>query len=180
VIAFAFHWGCKTSPETGSAWTHYAVVLPETAIRYKVLGHGHPHIIDSLTPQYKRMGIEVVRDLDEVFERADLMCFDATSAGYEFASLGRPVVVLNAPWYRRDVNFGLRFWDHADVGVNVDEPGGLLAGIEEALMDSPEQSAKRRAAVEAAYAYTDGKCTERAAMAILEVALTESTSGGFK
>jgi len=168
-IAFAFHWRCRVAPEAGTAWSHYQDTLPEVAKQFHVLGHGHPHIIDRLTPQYQSMGIEVVRDLDEVFERADLLCFDATSAGYEFASLDRPVVVLNAPWYRRGVNFGLRFWDHADVGVQVDEPGDLIAGIRAALEDSPNLQENRHAATTYAYEFTDGHCAERAAKAIMEV-----------
>lgn len=169
VVVFAFHWECKICPESMNAWAHYKDILPRIAGEYKVLGHGHPHIIDKLAPQYEAMGIEVVRDLGEVFERADLMCFDATSAGYEFASLDRPVVVMNAPWYRRDVNFGLRFWEHADVGVQVNEPEQMIGAINSALADWPDQQAKRRAAVEASYSFTDGRCAERAATAILDI-----------
>jgi hypothetical protein len=166
-IAFAFHWACEVAPEAGNAWPWYSGCLPQLAQRFKVIGHGHPHILEWLAPQYEEMGVEVVWNLEEVFERADLLCFDATSAGYEFASLDRPVVVLNAPWYRRDVDFGLRFWRHADVGVNVDEPQDLSGAIDYALADPIEQQQKRHAAVQYAYTYTDGQSAKRAATAIL-------------
>ena len=60
-----------------------------------------------------------MRDFDEVMERSTLYICDNSSTLYEFASTGRPVVVLNAPWFRRDIEHGLRFWEHADVGVSV-------------------------------------------------------------
>jgi hypothetical protein len=63
VVALAWHWRCKVAPCTGTAFDHYEPVLGELAKHYKVIGHGHPHILDELTPKYKAMGIEVVRNL---------------------------------------------------------------------------------------------------------------------
>ena len=91
---------------------------------------------------------------------------DNSSIGWEFLSLDRPVVWLNAPWYRRNVNYGLRFWDFADAGVQVEEPHDLRFAITEALMDT--NRARRREAVADIYAYTDGRASERAARAIEE------------
>lgn len=168
VIALAWHWRCKIAPEAGTAFDYYKHELSKLAAKYKVIGHGHPNIIDEIAPIYEKLGIEVVRDLDEVFERAHVLVADATSAMYEFASLDRPVVVCNAPFYRRNVDFGLRFWKHADVGVQCNKKGDLIKAVEEALIDPPVQKKLRRAAVKYAYTYTDGKCAERAAVAIVE------------
>ena len=49
---------------------------------------------------YEAHGIEYVPDFDDVLRRADVYACDNSSTLYEFASTGRPVVVLNAPWYR--------------------------------------------------------------------------------
>jgi hypothetical protein len=169
VVAVSFHWDCKVAPETRSAFAHFQPALAQLAQSgYKVLGHGHPRIMPVLVPIYESLGIEVVRDFEDVLARADVYVNDASSTLYEFASLDRPVVVLNSPLYRRNVKFGLRFWEHSDVGVNCDDPKDLLGAIAEALRDSPEQQAKRKAAVDAAYKFHDGTAGQRAANAILE------------
>jgi CDP-glycerol glycerophosphotransferase (TagB/SpsB family) len=97
------------------------------------------------------------------------MVADATSAMYEFASLDRPVVTCNAPQYRRDVNFGTRFWEHIP-GIQIDEPEELLDGVRLAIYDAPELQELRRSAVNAVYTYMDGKCAQRAAAAIVRAA----------
>jgi hypothetical protein len=170
VVAFAWHWRCQVAPEAGTAWDFYKSVIPKIAEHYTVIGHGHPNIIDELEPHYRAMGIECVRELDEVFERADILVADATSAMYEWAALDRPLVVCNCPQYRRDIDFGLRFWKHADVGVNCDSPDALLDAITEAWKDSPKQKKLRRDAAAYAYTYLDGECSRRAADAIIEAA----------
>ncbi len=170
VIALAWHWRCQVAPEAGTAFDYYKRVIPKIAEKYTVIGHGHPNIIDELRPFYEKLNIEVVEDADEVFERADLLVCDASSLQYEWATLDRPQVVLNCPRYRRNVDFGLRFWKHADVGVQCDKPDDLLIAIETALEDKPGQQKARREAAKYAYAFTDGKCTMRAATAILDAA----------
>ena len=103
-----------------------------------------------------------------MLDRADLLVGDNTSALYEFASTGRPVVVMNAPQYRRDVHHGLRFWDYPP-GLQVDRPEQLADTIARALSDPEPARAVRAAAVAETYAYTDGRAAERAVAAIDEV-----------
>lgn len=167
-VAVTFHWECSLVPETFSAWRHYDAALPALAERYRVLGHGHPRAWGKLARRWAQLGVEATPHLADVLDRADLLVADNTSAAYEFASLGRPVLMLNAPWYRRDVHHGLRFWSHVP-GLQVDEPDQLVAGVGRALADPPEAQALRARAVGYTYSHCDGRAASRAADAIQEV-----------
>ena len=172
VIAISFHFDCQVCPETRSAFEYYKSALDMLAYKnitkeWIILGHGHPRMIGQLEPYYKKCNIEVVHDFNEIMERADLYIMDHMSTLYEFASTDRPVVVLNAPWYRKNVEHGLRYWKYADVGINVEHPDQLEPAIYRALEDPLEQKMKRERACNAVYAYRDGMCTERAAQAII-------------
>jgi glycosyltransferase involved in cell wall biosynthesis len=111
---------------------------------------------------YARAGIPVVEEFPDVMRQADVYACDNSSTLYEFASTGRPVVVLNAPWYRRTVEHGLRFWSAANVGVQCDDPADLSSAILRALMDDQPHQVAREAALDVAYAYRSG-AAQRAA-----------------
>lgn len=153
-VAISFHWNWTRLPELTSAAPHYLSAFRPLMERFTVLGHGHPRMIDRLLTTYRQLGIEVVRSFDEVCRRADLYACDNSSSIYEFAATGRPVVVLNAPWYRREVSHGLRFWDAADVGRQVDEPNELVEAIEWSLSEPRPSSTD--AALRLAYSHTSG------------------------
>lgn len=181
-VAVTFHWDCPIVPETRSAWHHYADALPKlhTALAVaggELLGHAHPRLWGAVERVYRRENIERVRSFADVLDRADLLIADNTSALYEFASTGRPVLVLDAPWYRRDVEHGLRFWSHVP-GHSIGRPDDLLAGVRDALDDRPGERALRERAVAHVYAATDGRAGQRAATAIEEAlhALPQETS----
>jgi len=165
VVALGFHWECTIIQETRSAFGWYRSVLPEIARRFRVIGHGHPRAADWLRRHYRRAGIEWVPEFEDVCRRADLFVCDNSSALFEFAATGRPVVVLNAPWYRRNVDHGLRFWEAAGVGRQVDRPEELAAAIAGALV--LDDQAARDAALRIVYTYRQG-ATERAASAVEE------------
>jgi hypothetical protein len=130
-----------------------------------VIGHGHPRA--SRLPRFwAKHGIEHVPDFMDVCRRADVLLFDNTSAGYLFAATGRPVVVLNSPDYRRDWTYGLRFWDAADVGVQV-SAGDLYPAVCRALEEWPDDVAKREAALDMVFAYRTG-AAQRASDVIRE------------
>lgn len=167
VVAVAFHWNALTAPEARTAFPHYRNAVVELAKERTVIGHGHPRVEKALRTFYEASGIRWA-SLDEVYRRAAVLVVDNSSIGWEFMSLDRPVVWLNAPWYRRRVSYGMRFWDLADSGVQVDEPQDLSAAVTEALLDLPEQRRRRREAVAQVYAHTDGHAAERAARAIEE------------
>jgi len=169
-VAVTFHWECGLVPETRSAWSHYDRVLPHLAAdpRWQLLGHGHPRLWGTIRRRWAQLGVEHTPELDDVLDRADLLVGDNTSALFEFASTGRPVVVVNAPWYRRDVEHGLRFWSHPP-GLQVDRPEQLADTIARALADPPAARRIRAAAVAETYAATDGRAAHRAAEAIKEL-----------
>jgi UDP-N-acetylglucosamine:LPS N-acetylglucosamine transferase len=161
----SFHWDRSNFPELQSTWAAYHRAVAALARTHIVIGHGHPKRRD-LARNYRMMKIPYVPHFDEVCRRADVYVCDNSSTLFEFAATGRPVVVLNIPEYRRNVNHGLRFWDAATVGVNVDDPSGLLEGVRLALDDTPEQQAARETALSKVYAYRQGGA-KRAADAIM-------------
>ncbi|MDH3307058.1 MAG: glycosyltransferase [Acidimicrobiia bacterium] len=166
VVAISFHWECRFAPEARGAYEHYRSALPDLAGAFTVLGHGHPNLIRQIAPHYSQLGIEVVYDFEEVLERADVYVVDNSSTLFEFGATGRPVVVLNAPWYRRTVDHGLRFWDYADVGIQVDDPASLVSAVHDALLDPPAVARRRREVVDSVYESLDGSASVRAAAAI--------------
>ena len=169
-VAISFHWDCHLLPETVSAFGHFRSALEDLRDRFDLIGHGHPRAFTGppmLHRRYRRAGInDVVTDFAEVCRRADLLICDNSSALYEFAVTGRPVVVLNSPSYRRDVHHGLRFWD-AVPGIAVDQPRDLVAAVTLALDDPPELQATRESALDKVYAYRSG-AARRAAQALRE------------
>lgn len=151
VVATGFHWDCQLGTETGSAIRDFAPVLGAVARAFPgAIGHGHPRRPD-LAWRYKAAGIEYVRDFAEVCARASVYVCDNSSTLFEFAATGRPVVVLNDRRFRRDREHGLRFWEAADVGIQVDSPADLVAAIRTAIADPPELAAARQAALELIY-----------------------------
>jgi hypothetical protein len=89
---------------------------------------------------------------------------------YEWASTGRPVVVVNSKDYRRELKHGLRFdWGPVtNVGVQCDRPADIIDAIAEALQDAPERRRAREQALDIVYAYRDGSAAQRAADALLD------------
>jgi hypothetical protein len=167
VVAITWHWHYTRIPEMRSAFAHFKSALEQLRDSFTVIGHAHPQAAAEIVPTYKRLDIEYEPMYRSVFRRADVLIADNTSALFEFASTDRPVVVLNAPEYRRDAQHGLRFWDAADVGVQVNEPNDLIAGVREALEDSSARKDARAAALDVVYAHRSG-AGARAAAAIAE------------
>ncbi|MBI2835080.1 MAG: CDP-glycerol glycerophosphotransferase family protein [Acidobacteria bacterium] len=169
VVAVSFHFNARRIPETRWALPHYRHALADLAANFAIIGHAHPRARGRLRRVYDEFGIRYVPDFDSVLAEADVYVCDTSSTLYEFASLDRPVVVLNAPWYRRDRNFtgNPRFWQYADVGVQCDHPRALVDAVHRAVEDAPAQREARRRAVAAVYAVRDGTAAARAASAIM-------------
>ena len=159
-VAITFHWDLNLCPETHPAG-EFIGALGALRREFTLIGTQHPRWADTgdhLAGYYDRVGIEMVRSFDEVCRRADLLVFDNTSAGYEFASTGRPVVVMNSRTYRRDVAHGLRFWSAAGVGPNADADASpattarnLIAAIERAISGLPGDFEARQQALSEVY-----------------------------
>lgn len=139
VVAITFHWDApNVCAETRSAFPHYVERMPDIvqALRdqgYEVLGHRHPKY-KMMDGYWDRIGVPEV-DVDTVRRRASILIADNTSLLYEMAYLFRGTVALNAPWYRRDVDHGLRFWGW--YGLMLDEPEDLIDWFGEECQFSP-------------------------------------------
>jgi len=168
LVVVSFHWSGATVPEAGSAFTDFRGVLP--ALRdhpdFDLAMHGHPKARPAIERFARHRRIAFIPDFADVLRTAALYVNDGVSTLYEFAATGRPVVVLNASEYRPHVNHGLRFWDAADVGIQVDRPSDLEAAIGSALIDRPAQRRNRQRALAMVYAHR-GDASRRAARALL-------------
>lgn len=174
-VAFTFHHQGGLCPETTWAVPHYREHLRATAealrgVGAAVIGHGHPRAAPLLERLWAACGVEWVPSSAEVFTRADLLVADNTSLLPEFASLGRPVVWLNAPWYRRGVDHGGRFWAWPEGQRVVDDPADLVPGVLDGLRDPPLIARARAEMVASIYSAVDGAAAKRAAEAIAAVA----------
>jgi hypothetical protein len=162
-VAISFHYDLYLVPETRSSLPWFAPALPALAKEFHVIGHSHPR--ENLAYTYKRLGIEYVRDFDEVCRRADVYVCDNSSTLYEFASTGRPVVVLNPPWYDRSKDYGLRFWEASWVGLQCSLPDELSAVVRVSLQLGGATAHLPQDALGIVYAYRTG-AAQRAADAI--------------
>lgn len=168
VVAMAWHWDCGKCDESKTAWEHYrpwfnkfVVGLRRQGVR--LVGHAHPRIAKRAQWHYERHAIEWWEH-DQVLYEAAALTVDNSSIGYEFASLDRPVLWLNAPWYRRHVHHGLRFWEYVP-GEQIDEPEQYIDAVL-AMLDSDQQSAWRMHVSDLVFPLRDGRAAERAATAI--------------
>lgn len=171
IVVVSSHWWCGIVPETMPA-----VPLFERGIRelarleaVQLVGHAHPRASRRLFETWTRLGIRCEPDPDWVLANSDLLIHDNSSLMYEAAALDVPVLALNAPTYRREVEHGLRFWSHVP-GIQCDSVGTFLPAVWAALDDPPEARALRARAAEHVYAHRDGSSTRRAVDAIERVA----------
>jgi hypothetical protein len=167
VVALSFHFNTPLAPETRNAYPWIFGAVLALRGRYELLGHAHPRYFDQVKRRYLVAGIEPVREFTDVCRRADVYVCDNSSTLFAFAATGRPVVVLNPPWYDRRIDHGLRFWEAAGVGVNCDDSRTLGDCIDEALRDEPEARARRMAALDLVYSYRSG-AGKRAADVLME------------
>lgn len=153
-VAIAFHWdGGFISPEAGNAYTHYAGILSKLNEQYgfELLGHCHPRAEEFFRPIYEELGIQYTNSFDYVMVTADLYINDCSSTMYEFLVTGKPVIILNAPQFRRDLRGQIRFWEYTNIGIQVDQPHELLPAIDYTLTHPDANREHRERAVEDLY-----------------------------
>jgi hypothetical protein len=174
VAAITFHFDARRiAPEAWSAREHWiedlhTMVALLRSYEYEVIGTKHPR--DPVGHRiWRNLGVEYVSDPDEVLDRCRLLIADNTSLMYEAAHLHRTVIALNAPWYRKDVEHGLRFWDHVPGAMvdNIEEFAALTLGSYSGRMD-----ARLAASSASSYAYgmRPGKCGQLAAAWVEQLA----------
>lgn len=179
-LVISFHADLNICPETRSALEWYRPFFPELKMwadgsGIELVGHAHPRALGVAREAYAEAGIPCVTSIVEVLATAVVYLCDNSSTLYEVASLDRPVIALNAPWYRREVHHGLRFWD-AVPGLQVDDPRAIPEVVHASLLDPPDASRRRNTAVTRVYNACDGLAAERAVSAILDL---EASLDGF-
>lgn len=180
VVCISFHWDCHVCPETRSGFDHFqqAVIDAKAAeqsarredgspMEFKLIGHSHPRIRSRVKPFFEELNIPFYDEFEDVLEEADVYVCDNSSTIFEFASIGKPVVLLNPPMYRKNVRHGLRFWTYAGIGPNAHNSREMLEGIRMAMHETREDRINRKQMIDEIYYFTDGNATERAAEAIL-------------
>jgi hypothetical protein len=167
IVAISFHADlAHVCPEARSTWQHHAAALPKLRDEFKLLGHAHPRLSGAMRRRYRELEIGYEPDFARVLGQAHVYAVDNSSTMFEAAAAGIPVVVLNAPWYRRHVYHGGRFWDYADLGPTADHSDELPDAVADAVADSPARAAYRRQVAEAVYGSLDGQASRRAVEAI--------------
>lgn len=169
-VAVTEHWRCGVVPETMPAVPLFDRAIAEISRvdGIEVVGHAHPRGVRSTVGRWRDLGIPYEPDPDSVLRTADLLVADNTSLMYEAAALDIPVLAINGPDYRRDVEHGLRFWSHVP-GIQCDSVGTFIPAVMAALDDPPEARALRARAASHTYAHRDGRSAQRAADAIESV-----------
>lgn len=172
-IGFVFHWECTLCPETRSAWKHWRDATLRFVVNtggMQVAAHCHPRAPE-IAASLRSLGVPYIDDVDDMLRWADVIVADNTSVLYEACAVGNQTVVLNAPWYRRNIEHGLRFWSHPP-GPQIDNPGQLVETIIHAATDPGWAATIRYEASVAAYSgLVDGGAAVRAAEAINAVRL---------
>lgn len=154
-IVMTWHWHGTRWPEQRSALPEYRGVLRDISRALPVLGHGHPRQWGWFVKEYRKAGIEQVRDWPEALSRAHILTCDNSSVLFEAAALDVPVVVVNSQRYRREVEWGLRFWEWSDIGPNAWKPADLLPAIQ-GLLDRDSFHDRRMAMRDVLFPVIDG------------------------
>ena len=172
-VALSTHWeASQLVPELRSGWAFFERVYEKMCRDNPdaFVIHGHPRHADFCSWKAREWGVEYEPNFAQLTQRAWLYVTDNSSTLYEWAALNRPVVAVSPPWYRRDVEHGLRFWTHSDPGPQVFDPSDLESAILLAICDPPSAAKRRQEIVRELFgADLSRGASRRAADAIAEV-----------
>jgi hypothetical protein len=174
-VTIAPHWDDTRYPESRSAlpWIrpHLRTLTEHLQAEGIILhGHGHPRLWPPIETTWKQADITPIRPQREALTQTRVHVFDNTSHGFEAAALGHPVILLNPPWYRRETRHGLRFWEWADIGPQIDHLDDLATAIIATVDDGGEGYRRdREAMAEAVFGPLEGAIS-RAVNVILDFA----------
>jgi hypothetical protein len=169
VVCMSFHWDCKVSPETRSSYPFYKKMIP---ILYKLkkdfdfVLHAHPKNGFQDEVKHDFPEITFIDKFEDVMKIADVYVIDNSSTMYEFLVTGKPIVVLNCPYYRFDVNHGIRFWDYIG-GMQVNRTKDLIPTILDTIAFPTQLQDLRDEIVSELYPYYPN-ATERAVKVLVE------------
>lgn len=151
IAVLTFHWDAHmVCTEARTARPHYIERFADIArwafdAGYELVGHRHPR--DRRAERiFRNLNIRFEGDSEKVLKHAAVLIADNTSLMYEAALLDIPVIALNAPWYCRNVEHGLRFWSHVP-GIQVNNTDELLdLQLTDYVLNDPYKSARTEAA----------------------------------
>jgi hypothetical protein len=169
-VAISFHWdGSQVAPEAGNAFRYYRGILPllNEYRGFNLVAHCHPRSRGAMESVFGSLRIEYIDDFEDVMTGADLLINDCSSIMYEFLVTGKPVIILNAPWFRRNADFGVRFWKYTDIGEQVNTPEELLPAIHRTFSNLEAKRFERSVAIQDLYPHL-GDSARVAAQAILD------------
>lgn len=167
IITFMFHWQCHISIEAGTALDEYLPILEEASALLYSAGLQpavvlHPRWNGTMDQWFAERGFMTFSNgVDGALWHSTIIVADNTSAMFEAAYNDVPVIVLNHPTWRRDVEHGKRFWEWADVGVQADNRGEFFDALEATLGFDPQRARRREIA---ALAYSRVGSPRRAAV----------------
>lgn len=118
LVVVSHHWNCMVAPETWSTRRHWRPAI-NSLQDVRVAHHAHPRDAAAVRRSCAVNDVPFMERFEDVVANASVYVCDNSSTLFYAAALGIPVVLLNAPWYRRDVHHGLRFWEHAGIGPQV-------------------------------------------------------------
>jgi len=173
-VVISFHWNCNVTPETSWAFPYFKQHIKQLlkSDSFEVYGHSHPRGRKYIQPFFEQHKIPFLVNFDEVLKTGDAYVCDNSSTIFEAAASHLNVVLLNSPKYRKDVHHGLRFWECATIGPQVERDDNLEDKIWESLRYNKKQYENTEKALNTVYTIRDGSSSKIAAEIIRKEMLT--------
>jgi CDP-glycerol glycerophosphotransferase (TagB/SpsB family) len=174
VVCFVWHWPCVMVPEAQTVWHWYEQDFDDVVQRFRAQGfqvfsHEHPKWRGEMNKRMLDHDVRVFPNDIDVFKMADVMIVDNSSLAFEFMLLDRSVVFMNAPWYRKDVEHGGRFWEWARGHPQVDSAEELMSLNLWDIVSPLNNIHSIQETANQVYAHTDGTSSQRAADWIVDL-----------